>query len=88
MIRPYNPIREQLKSGKPSRVLYDELKARKSHGLTAIEWDWFRARQQEWEPEEQARERAEASRENAMRYARQFLTTDDLRELLNERPSP
>jgi hypothetical protein len=68
-----------------TRAFYEALKERaKREGMTAMEWDWYRARQKEWEPDVQAREMEEATRRIAMDAARK-LPTEDLMLILAER---
>jgi hypothetical protein len=56
----------------------------KGAGMTAQEWDWYRARQKEWEPDVLAAEMKEAERKISMDRARK-LSIKDLRDLLEER---
>lgn len=85
-MRNSNPIASGLaRHGGGTRAFYEELKGRaKLHGLTAMEWDWYRARQRQWEPEVQASDMAEAGRRIAIEKARE-LSTEDLEAILAER---
>jgi hypothetical protein len=49
-----NTVIEGIRKHGLARNFYLELKARiaAGGGLTAREWDWYKARQKEWEPDE------------------------------------
>ena len=84
-MRQYNPVREGLKKYPTAHAYYLTLKERANKdGLTAIEWDWYNARQKEFEPEVYAAEQAEGARRLALDYARK-LTVEDLRMVLGEK---
>lgn len=59
-MRDYNPIMEGIKKHGLAKNFFLELKERVNAGcgLTAREWDWYRARQKEWEPDVLAAEEA------------------------------
>ncbi len=84
-MRAYNPVREGLKKHRTAHAYYLTLKERASGaGLTALEWDWYSARQKEFEPEFYAAERVAAERRLAMDGARK-LSVEDLQTILNEK---
>lgn len=85
-MRDYNPIIEGIKKHGLAKNFFLELKERvkAGRGLTAREWDWYCARQKEWEPEVLAAEEAAAARSNAMDYARK-LSVEDLQAVLAEK---
>ena len=84
-MRRYNPVREGLKKHPTAHAYYLTLKERANNsGLTAIEWDWYRARQQQFEPEIYEAERLAGERRVALDYARK-LTVDDLKMVLDEK---
>lgn len=82
-MREYNPVREGLKKHRSAHDYYLTLKERAKIGLTALEWDWYRARQKAFEPEIYAAEMMAASRRVAMDSARK-LSIEDLRTILDE----
>lgn len=86
-MKQYNPVREGLKKHPSSHAYYLTLKERAKNGLTAIELDWYRARQKAFEPEVYEAEMAAGERRVAMDYARK-LSTDDLMAVLSERDTP
>ena len=55
-----------------------------TEGMTAMEWDWYRARQKAWEPDVLVAERAAAHHKNAMDKAR-TLSVEDLQSILTEK---
>jgi len=81
-----NPVRIGIKKHGNSHAYFNSLKARivATGSLTAIEWDWYRARQKEWEPEVLEAEMKEADRRIAIDYARK-LSVSDLREIVAEK---
>jgi hypothetical protein len=80
-----NPIRAAMKKGRSARGIYEDLKAKaKGNGMTAIEWDWYRARQKEWEPELFEQDRLDARRNNNLAAARE-LSLEDLEIVLAEK---
>lgn len=85
-MRDYNPILEGIKKHGLAKKFFLELKKRvkAGQGLTAREWDWYRARQKEWEPDVLAAEDAAAGRRLAIKYARK-LSIDDLKTILSEK---
>lgn len=84
-MKEYNPVKEGIKKHGDARVYFLALKERaNSDGLTACEWDWYRARQKEWEPDVLAAEEREARRSNDMDAARR-LSNADLQSVLAER---
>lgn len=84
-MKAYNPVREGLKKHSTAHGYFLTLKERANNGgLTALEWDWYRARQKEWEPEVLAAEEAVASRSNALDRAR-TLSVEDLEMVLAEK---
>jgi hypothetical protein len=85
-MREPNSIIEGIKRHGLAKNFFLELKARldAGGGLTAREWDWYRARQKEWEPDVLAAEMAAADRRIAIDYARK-LSIDDLRMVLSEK---
>jgi hypothetical protein len=84
-MRQYNPVREGLKKHPTAHAYYLTLKERANKdGLTAIEWDWYRARQQQFEPEVYAADLAAGARRVALDYARK-LTIEDLQVILAEK---
>jgi hypothetical protein len=82
-MRQYNPVREGLKKHPTAHAYYLTLKERARTGLTALEWDWYRARQKEFEPDAYAAEMKEGERRVAIDYARK-LSVDDLKAVLAE----
>lgn len=87
-MRDYNPILEGIKKHGLAKNFFLELKERvkAGKGLTAREWDWYHARQKEWEPEVLAAEEAASDRLLAMDYARK-LSIEDLKTILSEKVS-
>lgn len=85
-MRGYNPIMEGIKKHGLAKNFFLELKERVKggRGMTAREWDWYRARQKEWEPEVLAAEEAAAARSNALDYARK-LSVEDLQMIIAEK---
>jgi hypothetical protein len=85
-MRDYNPIMEGIKKHGLAKNFFLELKERvkSGNGLTVREWEWYRARQREWEPEVLAAEEGEARRSNDMDSARR-LSIEDLQSILAER---
>jgi hypothetical protein len=83
-MRAHNPIREGLKKHSTAYGFYLTLKERAEVGLTALEWDWYRARQKEFEPEVYAAEMLAAQRRVSMDCARK-LSIEDLQTILDEK---
>lgn len=83
-MKQWNPIRDGVKKYGSSRAYFDVLKERAKTGLTAMEWDWYRARQKEWEPDVLAAEMAAADHRIALGYARK-LSIEDLQMILAEK---
>lgn len=83
-MRQYNPVREGLKKHPTAHAYYLTLKERAKTGLTAMEWDWYRARQKEFEPELYAADIKAGERRVALDYARK-LSIEDLKAVLAER---
>ncbi len=86
-MKAYNPVREGLKKHSTAHEYYLTLKVRANGaGLSATEWDWYRARQKEIEPEIYEAEQIAAQRSNAMNSARK-LSIEDLQTILDEKTS-
>lgn len=83
-MKQYNPIKIGLKKHRTAHSFYLALKEQAKTGLTAIEWDWYRARQREFEPEIYKAEMREAERRNAITSARK-LSIEDLKIILAEK---
>ena len=83
-MKPYNSVREGIKKHGSSRAYFLTLKERAKSGLTTIEWDWYRARQREWEPDVLAAEQEATRKKMDMDHARR-LSVDELREILREK---
>ena len=84
-MRAYNPVREGLKKHRTAHDYYLTLKVRaNATGLTALEWDWYRARQKEFEPKVYEAERLAGERRAALDYARK-LSIEDLKTVLDEK---
>lgn len=78
-------MREGLKKHSTAHAYFLTLKERaNSGGLTAVEWDWYRARQKEWEPEVLVAEQAAAARNYSLKHARS-LSADDIKMILDEK---
>lgn len=85
-MRAYNPVIEGIKKHGLAKNFFLELKGRveAGNGLTAREWDWYRARQKEWEPDVLAAQEAAARRSNDLDAARR-LSFDDLKMVMDEK---
>lgn len=85
-MKQFNPIMEGIKKHGLAKNFFFELKDRlkAGNGLTAREWDWYRARQKEWEPEILAAEMAAARKRNALADAR-TLSIEDLQMIIDEK---
>jgi hypothetical protein len=81
MSRP-NPILDGIRKHGDARKFFQSLKERaEGGGLTAREWEWYLARQREWEPEVLEAETREAERRDAMTRAA-TLSAEDLAAVL------
>lgn len=88
MLPKFNPVKSGLKQHGSPRAYFRALKeqvATKST-LTAMEWDWYRARQREWEPEVLLAEMEAAGHRLDLEHARR-LSVDDLKMILAEKSS-
>jgi hypothetical protein len=85
-VKQYNPIMEGIKKHGLAKNFFLELKERvkAGNGLTAREWDWYHARQKEWEPEVLAAQEIEARHSNDMEAAKR-LSAEDLRTILQDK---
>lgn len=84
-MKQFNPVKEGLKKHRTAHAYFLTLKERANNGgLTAVEWDWYRARQKEWEPELLKKEREEDARNYALDRAR-TLSINDLEAILKEK---
>lgn len=84
MTRAWNPVGEGIKRHSSAHAYFLELKTKTK--MTAMEWDWYRARQKQWEPEAYAQDMAKARHRSAMKSA-EVLSDDDLRSILAARAS-
>ncbi len=85
-LKPVNFVKEGFKKYGNPRAFYKALKEHihAGEGLTAQEWDWYRSRQKEWEPDQFVKDRKRSDDAIAMKFAR-TLSTADLRSILGER---
>jgi hypothetical protein len=85
-MRHLNPVQIGLKRHSSARKYFDELKKQieRDGAATAVEWDWYRARQREWEPEVLAAEMAAAGHRIDLEHARK-LSIEDLQAILDEK---
>lgn len=84
-MKNYNPVKEGLKKYGSAHAYFLTLKEKAAtEGMTAMEWDWYSARQNEWEPNVLAAERTAAHHKNAMDRAR-TLSIEDLQSILAEK---
>lgn len=84
-MRRVNAVTQGIKQHGDPRAYYESLKVRAAAGgMTAIEWEWYHARQKQWEPEAYEKYLAEVDRSIAMDRAR-TLSIADLETLIAEK---